>query len=235
MSANSYLDCAALLFSPNYKFTNWLISEIKAELMQDLTLTDMSVLYKVRTKFPDKILLFPSTTVSIADKELIANHSRFDSLTHLSSYFDGIFDTLSIGMWLTGQNPRNTGGRIVRYEHFFVQDNRFDQNSFLHRGERVYIDGERQIELFSVHVHSKNLRLFKDTTLGELSNLISESRNSSKKYDFSFRAWLGAIFDIHMSTNKRSIYTIKAIIKGKILSNFARAILVKMQGFFVPK
>jgi hypothetical protein len=97
--------------------------------------------------------------------------------------FNGIFDPAAYGMWLTGSDPRNyhglqvlfdtdeiiRGGTYVnpsKYEYYFSDSN-----------ELFLTQAEKSVRIWSLHVHSKDLRLLGDgwhERLREVVNLSSK-------------------------------------------------------------
>jgi hypothetical protein len=198
------LDCAALLYSPTKEAINWLIEELKTEIALKADSTDMKALFSIRKMHPDVIDLFPSTSLAVADETLKGDEERFIENIRLTSYFDGIFDVLSMGMWLTGQNPRNQGGKIIRYENYFAQENNFGRDSFLLDGDDLSVGGLIRENVFNLHVHSKNMRLLSPRWRFELSKLVGESKTLTGKQRFSLSGYLGSQYDIFVSV-KRNI------------------------------
>ena len=213
LSANSFLDCAALLYAPSINAMEWLIEELKQEIILHTDATDMKVLYSIRKKSPEEIKLFPSTSAALADELLRSDKERFHENTKLTSHFGGIFDVLNMGMWLTGQNPRNQGGKVVRYEKYFTQDNDFDQDSFLFQNGCLAVGEEPRENLFNLHVHSKNLRLLSPRWNSELSKLVGESRTLTGKQRFSLSGYIGSQYDIFVSVERNILIYLVILLK----------------------
>jgi len=213
LSANSFLDCAALLYSPSTSATEWLVEELKREIRLHKDATDMKALYSIRKKFPEEIRLFPSTSAALADEKLRNDKKRFIENTILTSYFGGIFDVLNMGMWLTGQNPRNQGGKVIRYEKYFTQDNDFDPNSFLLHNGCLSVGEQPRESVFNLHVHSKNLKLLSPRWESELSKLVYESRTLTGKQRFSLSGYLGSQYDIFASVERNILIYLMILLK----------------------
>ena len=213
LSADTFSDCAALLYSPSIEAIEWLIKELKKEVILNADATDMKILRSIRKKFPDDIELFPSTSPELADELLKSDTERFIENTKLTSYFGGIFDVLNMGMWLTGQNPRNQGGKVIRYEKYFNLDNDFNPNSFLLQSGSLMV-GEQPFEnVFNLHVHSKNMKLLSPRWNPELSKLVCESRTLAGKQKVSISGFLGSQYDIFVSVKRNIIIYIMILLK----------------------
>lgn len=213
LNANSFLDCAALLYSPSIDAIEWLIAELRKEIVLHTDSTDMKVLYSIRKKSPGAINLFPSTSPVLAVELLRRDNERFLENTKMTSYFGGIFDVLNMGMWLTGQNPRNQGGKIIRYENYFTQDNDFDSSSFLLHDGCLSVGEQPRENVFNLHVHSKNLRLLSPQWNSELSKLVCESRTLSGKQRFSISGYLGGQYDIFVSVKRNILIYLVILLK----------------------
>jgi hypothetical protein len=230
LSANSFLDCAALLYSPSTSATEWLVEELKREIRLHKDATDMKALYSIRKKFPEEIRLFPSTSAALADEKLRNDKKRFIENTILTSYFGGIFDVLNMGMWLTGQNPRNQGGKVIRYEKYFTQDNDFDPNSFLLHNGCLSVGEQPRASVFNLHVHSKNLRLLSPRWNSELSKLVGESRTLAKKQRFSLSGYLGSQYDIFVSVERNILIYLVILVKMDRFNSRIRASVRRLLG-----
>jgi hypothetical protein len=230
LSANSFSDCAALLYSPSIHAMNWLIEELKSEVIIKADTTDMRILYSIRKKNPGVIDLFPSTSLEIADESLKSDPQRFFDSTNLTSYFGGLFDVGNMGMWLTGQNPRNLGGKTIRYEKYYTQDNDFDSNSFKLEGNILSIGPHPGETVFNLHVHSKNLRLLSPGWNSQLQKLVNESRTLSGKQRFSISGFLGSQFDIFVSVDRKILIYLLIFLKMDKLVSRIRALVNSFVG-----
>jgi len=190
----------------------------------------MKVLYSIRKKSPGEIKLFPSTSAALADELLRSDKERFLENTKLTSYFGGIFDVLNMGMWLTGQNPRNQGGKVIRYEKYFTQDNDFDPNSFLLHNGCLSVGEQPRASVFNLHVHSKNLRLLSPRWNSELSKLVGESRTLAKKQRFSLSGYLGSQYDIFVSVEQNILIYLVILVKMDRFNSRIRASVRRLFG-----
>jgi hypothetical protein len=173
----------------------------------------MTLLQIIRKSNPGVISLFPSSSLSIADDALRIDCPRFREVTALTNYFGGIFDVVNMGMWLTGQNPRNQGGKVIRYEHYFTQDNKFDDKSFSFENGCLFVGNTEPKLVFCMHVHSKNLRLLSTRWFKELTKLVEESSNLLNKSSFSFPGYFGSQYDIYVSVNRNILVYFAILVK----------------------
>lgn len=136
-------DVSAILFSPNSEQTKWLASLIRQELMSNSSLTDMTVLNLIRRKNPSLVCLLPTLNRPAREK------------------FQGIFDGASLGMWLTGRDPRNNLGIIRRHLKFEdAIDQAGDADYAFNKGELLIKISSEKYPIYNLHVHSKRMNLF---------------------------------------------------------------------------
>lgn len=213
LNQNEIHDCAALVFLPTRAETNWLINELVAGISKDVKATDMKLLHEIRQANPERISLFPSVSSDIASQDLLSDQARFSEITELADYFGGIFDSVHLGMWLTGQNPRNLGGKVIRYEKDFIEDCDFNSNSFSIFQDKLYVGRIEPLPVFNLHVHSKNLNLFSWSGEKKLNRIVKQSSTLSRKRSFSWRGWLGSKYDVFISVKKRPLVFLTVILR----------------------
>ena len=148
-------DMPGLLFSPNLERTEWLFSEIKSLIAENPNLSDMEVLFQVRRKHPDAIFELPGLpTLDELDDDLSPSSS---------TRAGGIFDAAGIGMWLTGEDPRNAWGWTVHFRQGAQVSMVAPASSYHYQlsGTRLQASRDnRAFDVLSLHVHSKDPRLF---------------------------------------------------------------------------
>jgi hypothetical protein len=144
-------DVASLVYLPNLSETKWLRAQLLTELKNDSFVTDMSALNRIRDRHPERIDIF--------------NDIFLDSE---SSSTLGVFDGLSLGMWLCGVDPRNTYGMQWLHENGdYRPDDKTKLESLLSNAEwfldngsiRYRTNGLTQ-EVHCLHIHSKDEELF---------------------------------------------------------------------------
>jgi hypothetical protein len=179
-------DVASIIYSPSKSTGRWLHTQMIRNLMNNQDLSDMSLLRKISSEFEEFVNYFPIANDSeskLLDSGLPEVYRIRISL--LSDFFNGIFDGASLGMWLTGQDPRNHFGRLVRYRDITESALRTAE---LHRtltfdNSILQVNG---FQLYNLHVHSKNLKLFGKGYERYLSKYIKESTYNAEVSQFSF-------------------------------------------------
>lgn len=101
--------------------------------------------------------------------------------------FHGIFDAMTWGQYLTGEDPRNNYGKKRIYgvqNHHSVAVDSYE-TKFLN-GAIVVSCECGSFPLYSIHIHSKELQLFKEV---ERQILLERRVNESKKSEFTESVW----------------------------------------------
>ncbi len=197
---NQNHDVAALLFTPNQSETNFLLKEIELILLNDNQVTDMTALSIVRRNNPSRIAVLPSltqpkSTLTNINSSITPSEELLAS--NMTQHFSGVFDNLALGVWVAGFDPRNSFGfTIVRTQELFITgDSYLDPNNSkikINSEGRIFITADNlETELFSLHVHSKNVKLFSVNWQIELEKLLSYEKR--KIHRFSTRTLLKLI------------------------------------------
>jgi len=152
----------AFLYIPNLavinEYNKFLISII------DSGLEDMQSLAQYANKYPTKVHYLPvmtkATTLKNPRRKSLEGHSTSNPefLYEDASYFGCLFDSLAVGQWVSGVDPRNTGGtKITRYQNegslYTVEEVGFEWMQYESKWVPVF-DGT---PLATIHVHSKAL------------------------------------------------------------------------------
>ncbi len=196
---NDSHDVSALLYSPNFEFTNWLAVRIREEISKDLGLTDMTVLSIIRNSSPDKVYLLPTISSPKCD------------------FFEGLFDGASVGMWLHGRDPRNHYGLVKRHILLPNSDDKAETLIFWMKKGILWVEnGSDKFPLFNLHVHSKSRTLFGNSYLYGLSTDVLRTKTKLFSYSFSVRAFLSIIQDLK---KRHGTQVFRAVLKNIITSN----------------
>ena len=174
-------DIAALIYSPNYLESKWMIECIKNEVLRDHSLSDMRVMSRISQKHPKNVLLLPTLTQkSLRSSYPVDNYVLENE--DLISLFGGYFDALGLGVWNCGLDPRHNYG-FTKYFHDFPDYFLDPSKVSLSYSTESYLVDQYLNSIFSLHVHSKNLNLF---SINWEAELISILKNTKKSHDFSF-------------------------------------------------
>ena len=110
-----------------------------------------------------------------------------ESLTSGVEKFQGIFDAMTWGQYLTGEDPRNNYGKKRIYgvqTHHSVAVDTY-RTGFLN-GEIIISCECGSYPLYSIHVHSKDLQLFKEV---KVQKLLKRRVSETKKGEFTENVW----------------------------------------------
>ena len=164
---NDDRDVASILYIPDIGASAWLYKKLSEQISKDKTITDMSALRAIRRAHPAVCHVIPNLP---AGNHLADNPKHLFLSAPPVNYVqtNGVFDSAQIGMWLLGMDPRNTYG-VLRLHNRGILDSgeapidpsrmsySMDDVGGLHAG---FEDG-KTYPIFSLHVHSKELQLFK--------------------------------------------------------------------------
>ena len=160
---NNFQAIASTLYIRNHSAAELLANYSLECSREDSSTTDMLVLYNFMNKFPDVATILPSAFSESGNlKALSCSQKVIDS----EEYFKAAFDGFDFGRFLFGDDPRNARGfSILRKK---------DPNSFLDVGNLKLVTTKNRtfpsvhvksngdlIPLHSLHIHSKNLSLFR--------------------------------------------------------------------------
>lgn len=189
-------DVASIIYLPalteSLKFERSLLNIVA----NTKSIDDMKIMNLIarNENIPTQILpSIKSAESSLLDQSHRDSKSEVESISNGFNDFKGIFDPASIGIWLTGTDPRN----------YFGLTKRFDYSDFLSNG--VYVNpalGQYEIDefgnlclrefdsltpIYNLHIHSKNRRYFQSNYLEQLREDVSRSSNGRSESNFSIR------------------------------------------------
>ena len=196
-------DVASLLYSQNRNSSELLERKLIQLLTQDSKLTDMQVLNRIARNCPDDTFYFPMVIETMLENYELKSTSKqtfIDPKSRFLTEFTGVFDGAALGIYLTGSDPRNTfGWRLIHNDSILLKSQSYFTPHLWHYsmdmdGNVSLQIGTQVIPIYSLHIHSKNLRLFNETWEFELNRLINLPK--WKKHDgFSLRLFSVLIFE----------------------------------------
>ena len=201
-------DVASLLHIPDSQNAVLLKEKLLSILKQNPNLTDMQLLFMARSSGAN-VRLFPSTATDYCESKYKSKSSTF----YCKCFpLDFIFDGLTYGMYLSGQDPRNNYGR------YSVGDNSPYDSGATHLNPRKYLwtfdtSGNLQAESFccgkvvilqNLHIHSKNLKLFGNDWSSNLLKLIRIANGHKCVNFFSGKVFYDMLRSSIRSRNTRS-------------------------------
>ncbi len=162
------------------------------------SIDDMKIMSIIAHASKTKIEILPSISSS---KSLMfckqADELVLDSISIERNFdtFKGIFDPASIGIWLTGTDPRNYFGVTKRYENSHLIANgvyvnpdkaHYEIDEFGNLGFREF---DTFIPIYNLHIHSKNRRYFQGSYLKQLHKDVTLSQKGKVSSTISIRVF----------------------------------------------
>ena len=219
---NDKKDVGALVLIPNQHSAEVFKEAIVDTLKSNRGITDMTLLSIVSNELgiaqTFSIQLIPGNELYLGAKQSL-NPEVVSDFT-----LRGVFDPAQIGMWIAGLDPRNTFG-FTRYQDksFIVNgDSEIDPSRIqfsMDQNKHLFGDmnNELKVPIWSLHIHSKNLKLFEDEWAEELSGLVSKSKNRFRfKWDVKMTLSL-IVKNYHRKTLIRYLSHLPGLKRAKVV------------------
>lgn len=229
---NNKADVASILYIPNKILSEFLsINLIRIANESKKFKSEMEILSQISIEHRNKFGIFP---IQKSENLILLNESNHGAkhdgqIKEFENYFEGIFDSAAIGMWLAGQDPMNNFG------YSMIHDDRFIVNgdSYVDPRKADYLidnDGCMQIiqnnvviPLYNLHIHSKFTEMFDSKWQIALHKLTAKSYDKTKYRKFSLGILFFVIIDSYKNKNLirllSSIPGISKLTKVKFLRN----------------
>lgn len=201
------LDVASILYIPNSVDAIWLRDAIEKELREEANSTDMMILNRIKNKYPEIVNSLPGSLTSHAPDCISKPKNKNREVNSPSiSGINGVFDGITLGMWLTGQDPKNNLGRYkIRDNSPYIKGATFINPSsykyFMANNSQLFLKCkfcDSTNSVWNLHVHSKNRRLLSLDWAEELQKLCSTTEYKNK---FSINALFWMINNAYQSKN----------------------------------
>lgn len=149
--------------------------------------TDMLILAGVLSKHPELVTLLPSGP-SIRELYLSSTSNQFISRQSEGlSIFGGLFDGAAIGQYLLGDDPRNNRGVRNIYFESGYSSLRAKELNYNYSNSRNFLDviaDATTIPLFALHVHSKDVRAFREDRFARLIRIRIRDNQGKLRKEF---------------------------------------------------
>lgn len=142
---------------------------------------------------------------SITDMQILAKYGEVnkDKVIRLFSGFGNyenpcrqhIFDAATFGMYLTGQDPRNSRGFVKTYfdiDDHAVKPSQIDFKYLSEKGALVNL-GSKDYVLTSLHIHSKQRKYFSYKKSKKLVLKAITRSSKEQRVTFSMETWMGLV------------------------------------------
>ena len=171
---------ASILWIENAQAATKLKEYSAKSAREDPMTTDMKILGHFQQDNPQLVRVLASFPTDIGNSSKLLPPQIFEDFNYTAILFDGFFDAADVGRYLLGDDPRNHRGiKLLRKEldtsYFSPKELTYaysDSRDFLG------IQSDSINRFFSLHIHSKNAKVFKVDTSRKV--LFKAIRNQSK-------------------------------------------------------
>jgi hypothetical protein len=171
--------------------------------------TDVSVLGSFWKGHEQLFYRLPSGPSSIFHHNLTGSQSTIESPARNFEKFNGLFDASSLGIYFTGEDPRNSWGFRTLFKDDHYEFDTRDLSISLKNNSLWLIQNENEYEVFSLHIHSKDRRFFNSIEVFERLSQISILDQHHERNEFLGTSTIRIFFTT-------LIYTIKIQVKRVI-------------------
>ncbi len=174
-------------------------SYCKRALKDSPNSTDMTLLGEYLAKHPDRVIALPTAPDATSFKDFTPQDLAIRSSSYYT-YFEGVFDSLTYGMHLFGIDAKNNRGVLKLYSDtpIHILDIRKLEFETL-EGEVIGKNRTQRFNIYNLHIHSKNMRIFRNATSHqEMNKLISPRR----QYEISRLSWRVLAYAILAKANR---------------------------------
>jgi len=161
---------ASTLYIRNLRAANKIVNATIKSIKENPLTTDMEILRNLYDNDPNTVYPLPMGLTpnhffkeSITKVLVTSNEAAFD-------HFEGIFDGVSMGIFISGIDPRNNRGwRTLRHEveenYLNVRKIQFEFSKSRNFINLVIPNASIIIPIYSLHIHSKDIRFFSKNNL----------------------------------------------------------------------
>jgi hypothetical protein len=186
----------AIVCIPTYKHAEKLLQATLSFISRNTTVTDMTLL----NELSKNLKLAETFSHKILDSDQDFDEWRNKEVKFLLS--EGFFDPAQIGMWLTGEDPRNHLGMNVIHSNqlFELGESAIDPSKLqysLDKENNLWAKNTNGVKfpIWSLHIHSKNKKIFERNDSSGLKYFIEISQDLRIKRKLDFVILCGLILD----------------------------------------
>ena len=186
-------DSAAIIYLPGIESTNWLEAQFESLINIDNHITDMQILSKIRLLHPEQVVLLPT-------------------LDNNAEKVSGLFDSGALGMWITGEEPRNNFGITRRFNNRFNLEifQKYKQPFSLNE-TILQLKSDANTVFYNLHVHSKDLKLIRKDAEKKLNVLLMPHSKIFRRYAFSPKILIEIVIEYR---NRKKLIALIAALPG---------------------
>lgn len=163
--ANSKQGVASMVYLRDREAARLLRQEFVAELIQNPSSSDMNILGNIASRSKSIVSILP--TLPNTQNALSLFNSRTNDINHFeamtSNYeiLKGCVDGLQYGLYFLGEDPRNHRGTLKLFQNNYRSNLNLSKTKLKLEGKAIFVVHEEiTFRLWSIHVHSKDLRAF---------------------------------------------------------------------------
>jgi hypothetical protein len=190
---------ASTLYLRNLASLQELLHFIDSNLTRGSDLTDVSLLGDFEGSHPSGLGILPTAPNS---ERVFHKFVSAETVAVMSDSFDiwgGFFDASSHGIHLTGEDPRNAWGFLRLYSHQNDHAICTDEIHYSLVDNALYIETQDgRGPLYSLHIHSKDIRFFKPDQVSKRLALLTELRGNGIRNEFlgltTIKIWVLTVF-----------------------------------------
>jgi len=152
---------ASTMFIKDVEAANFLIKMVLDLSIINPMVSDVEILGYLWNKASNEVKNLPNSFPPGPDQKLHENHELLALLSKHLEKFGGLFDASTFGIHLTGMDPRNQYG--IREIYNPLPGHAIDINTYefiMEDDFPVAVYNGKKFPLFSLHIHSKDLRYF---------------------------------------------------------------------------
>ena len=189
---------ASTLYIRNHETAGLLVSLTLEMASKDSKTTDMLVLRSFYNNYPDKTQLLPIGPLGKSAYQNFDNGTLLTEMNSASLIFDGCFDGLDIGYYLFGIDPRNAKGKKYLRKPLANSFLNVKETNIEYSSSRNFLNissnlSEPEIPIFSLHIHSKNAKLFRIDQSNKLFKVAVKNYLLPESIEFVPRIFLYSI------------------------------------------
>lgn len=187
---------ASVLYLRDQNASNELMKAITTEVESNSFTTDMLVLRSLHDKQPDSVQVLPTGPDALDAFNENPNDKTVNNIRESFKLVGGIVDGLDIGYFLFGEDPRNhRGKRILRslLPGYYLNP-KFLKFSYSEIRKFVNVTTPSgEIPVYSMHIHSKDLRLFDSILSQRVMKRAVKNSSNPIAYDFLPSVFLSSV------------------------------------------
>jgi hypothetical protein len=152
-------------------------------VLKNSKLTDMDILGSIYKDFQNEVSLLPSGLRDLDTYNSFVIDSEAKLFSSRIDYFGGIFDGMTWGQYLTGEDPRNYYGRrpIYHFQDHHSVNPTCVKFTMTYPGHLMIESAHERVKLYCLHIHSKDLNMF--STANKYSQLEKRVKYSVNKIE----------------------------------------------------